>query len=61
MEEISKEDFITYEKVRMSGVTNMYHISAVMELSGLSREKVLQIMKEYSNLMKKYPDVRNNV
>lgn len=56
--EISKEDFEAYEKVRASGVTNMFAINTVQNLSGLSREKILAIMKQYGDLMKKYPDVR---
>ena len=56
--EISKEDFQAYEKVRASGVTNMFDVRKVEILSGLSREKILEIIKTYSDLMNKYPDVR---
>jgi len=58
MEEITKEEFASYEKVRVSGVTNMFAVNMVSEISGLSREKILAIMKGYEKLMKKYPGVR---
>ena len=56
--EITKEEFEAYEKVRSSGVTNMYAVNVVCDLSGLTREKVIAIMKQYGELDKKYPDVR---
>jgi len=58
MEQITKEDFQAYEDVRSSGVTNMFAVNVVERLSGLSRNKILAIMKNYGELMKKYPDVR---
>ena len=57
--EITKKEFQAYEDVRSSGVTNMYAVNVVEEISGLSREKIMAIMKQYSELMEKYPDVRN--
>lgn len=58
MTDITKQEFEAYEKVRVSGVTNMFDVRVVQALSGLSREKILAIMKNYEELMKKYPDVR---
>ena len=55
--EITKEDFEAYEKVRSSGVTNMFAVGTVSKLSGLSKEKVFAIMKEYSELSEKYLEV----
>lgn len=55
---ITKEDFKAYEAVRSSGVTNMFMVKTVCEISGLSREQVMYIIKHYGELMKKYPDVR---
>ena len=55
---ISKEEFQAYEDVRQSGVTNMFMVTNVQGLSGLSKEKIIAIMKGYSGLVKKYPDVR---
>lgn len=57
MEDISREDFQSYEDVRASGVTNMFMISVVEEHSGLSRDKIITIMKNYSDLERKYPGV----
>ena len=60
MDEISKEDFERYEQVRRSGVTNMFAVNVVEELSGLSRETIMTIIKNYEKLMIKYPGVREN-
>jgi len=57
---ITKEEFEAYEEVRSSGVTNMFAVNVVQSLSGLSREKILEIMKTYGELLKKYPDVRSS-
>ena len=45
--EIKKEDFESYEKVRLSGATNMFDINMVMQLSGLDRSAVMEIMNKY--------------
>lgn len=58
MTEITKEDFEAYECVRESGVTNMFAVSLVSDLSGLEKQKILDIMKNYDDLCEKYPDVR---
>jgi hypothetical protein len=55
---VTKEDFEAYEAVRTSGVTNMFAVNVVSDLSGLSREQILFIMKHYNNLCEQYPDVR---
>lgn len=57
--EITKEDFERYEEVRMGGRTNMFMISNVVALSGLDKDKVKEIIQQYSQLNKKYPDVRD--
>ena len=57
MTEMTKEDFLAYEAVRVSGVTNMWAVNTVMELSGLSKEQCLAIMKDYSALADKYLEV----
>ncbi len=54
MEDITKEDFEAYKDVQNSGVTNMFDISVVVELSGLERNQVLTIMKHYNDLTEKY-------
>ena len=47
---ITKEQFESYEAVRELGVTNMLAVNTVCELSGLTREQVFEIMKNYSAL-----------
>lgn len=53
-ENISKEQFKAYEAVRESGITNMFAVNVVEELSGLDRKTILEIMKNYSALRKQY-------
>ena len=55
--DITEEEFKSYEKVRVSGVTNMMMITNVSELSGLDREKVIAIIENYDKLSKEYPNV----
>lgn len=52
--EITKEEFERYEEVRVSGRTNMFMVSNVEDLSGLDKDKILFIMKNYTELSKKY-------
>lgn len=56
--EITKGQFESYENVRVSGVTNMWAVDLVMKLSGLNQEQCLHIMKNYSELAKKYKEVK---
>ena len=51
---ITKEEFLKYEDVRQSGITNMFDTRIVSYLTGLGREELLEIMKEYSTLKEKY-------
>lgn len=55
---ITKEDFERYEEVRTSGRTNMFMATMVSDLSGLPRDKVKEILQNYTELDKKYPGVR---
>ncbi len=55
---ITKKEFEDYETVRYSGVTNMFDTKTVSKLSGLDKDKILEIMKQYGSLIKKYPEVR---
>lgn len=52
--EITKNEFIRYEQVRKSGITNMFDIQTVMSFTWLSKEKVLFIMKNYKELYEKF-------
>ena len=60
-EEISKEDFEEYEKVRVGGKTNMFDVNMVCRLSKhkLYPDLVMGVMKKYGKLMEKFPGVRN--
>ena len=54
MGNITQEEFEAYEDVRESGVTNMFNTSVVSDYSGLSRDKIVSIMQNYSALRDKY-------
>lgn len=58
--EITEKEFKSYEDIRESGLTNMFNISAVIELSGdvLNKDKIKAIIENYDKLAKAYPDVR---
>ena len=60
MNDISQEQFQAYEDVRTSGATNMFDVPMVITLADglISKKEVLTIMDNYSELMKKYPQVR---
>lgn len=51
--EITNEEFWRYEKVRQSGLTNMFDIETVQKASGLSKGRVIEIMKNYNTLKKR--------
>ena len=51
---ITQDEFNAYEDVRESGVTNMFNVSVVSDYSGLSRDKIVTIMKNYNTLADKY-------
>ena len=52
-EEVTNGDFAMYRMVQRAGYTNMNHIRNVMELTGLSREKILYIRENYEELQKR--------
>ena len=56
MTEITKEQFEAYVDVQMSGVTNMWNVKLVGQLSGLKEEKIMTIMKSYGELKDKYDE-----
>ena len=51
-----EKKFKTYEAIRKSGLTNMFAVSVVCELSGgiLTRDDCLYIMKHYAELYEKH-------
>ena len=58
--EVSKEKFLAYKKVQFSGITNMFDIKKVQELSDflcnvpLTKNDCLYIMKNYGVLLAEY-------
>ena len=56
--EITEQQFQAYEDVRVSGVTNMFAVNVVSDLSGLERNEIIYIILHYEELCKKYPKVR---
>jgi len=52
--DISILDFMKYEDVRQSGVTNMFDVRNVTALTGLNKEEIMYIMQNYSELKDKY-------
>ena len=54
MENITKDKFESYVDVQMSGVTNMMDVKTVSELSGLERQEIITIMRNYNKLQEKY-------
>ena len=47
-------DFVKYLDCRDSGVTNMFDITTVKSITGLSKEQIIYIMKNFSELEEKY-------
>ena len=47
-------DFVRYLDCRDSGVTNMFDITTVKSITGLSKEQIIYIMENYSELEEKY-------
>ena len=56
MEEITKEQFEAYVDVQESGITNMFDVKTVGQLSGLEKEEIMSIMKNYGELKDKYDE-----
>ena len=53
---IDASDFINYVELQHEGIINMFDLKGVEELTGLNKEQILFIMKEYKNLEEKYKD-----
>ena len=54
MEKITQEQFEAYVDVQMSGVTNMFDVKTVSQLSGLEKKEIMTIMESYGELREKY-------
>ena len=50
----TKEEFAAYEDIRVSGVTNMFMATTVSELSGLDKETIFDIMKNYDKYKEEF-------
>ena len=48
--DITEQEFKAYVRVQESGVTNMLDVKLVSELSGLSEETIMEIIKNYGTL-----------
>ena len=51
---ISKEQFESYVRVQKSGVTNMFDVKNVTALTGLDKNKIMEIMSNYNEIEKFY-------
>ena len=56
MSPVTREEFESYVEVQESGVTNMFDVKTVGELSGLEKEEIMTIMKSYGELKEKYDE-----
>jgi len=52
--DISKQEFMAYEKCRESGLTNMFNVANVEIITGLNRNKIIAIMENYEQLNEEY-------
>ncbi len=51
---ITKEQFLEFEAVRLSGITDMGSVTVIEEFTGLSREQIYEILKFHDELKRKY-------
>ena len=56
MTEITQEQFEAYVDVQESGITNMFDVKTVGQLSGLEKEQIMTIMTNYGELKDKYDE-----
>ena len=56
MSPVTREEFESYVEVQESGVTNMFDVRTVSDLSGLEKEEIMTIMKSYGELKEKYDE-----
>ena len=56
-EDITKEEFQRYEKLRKSGKVNMFSCG-VQDLARIDKDTQLCIIENYGELCRKWPDVR---
>jgi hypothetical protein len=56
---ITKEKFKEYKFVQKSGITNMFDIKKVEEFSDLTREEIIEIMKNYGKYEEEFKKQRS--
>ena len=54
MDNITKDQFLAFERVRRSGICNMFDTSTIMEVTNLTSEEISEIRNNYSELADKY-------
>lgn len=47
---ITENEFQAYKNIQLSGVTNMFDLKTVSLMSGLCREKLIEIQQNYTQL-----------
>ena len=47
-------DFVKFLDCRDSGVTNMFDVTTVKSITGLSKEQIMYIIKNFDKLEEKY-------
>ena len=52
--DITKEQLQRYVEVQMTGITKMFNVKYVEYLTGLEREEIMAIMKNYRQLESMY-------
>ena len=55
--EITEHQFASYVTVQESGITNMWNVSLVTELTGLTKDQCIDIMKNYEKYSKRFASV----
>lgn len=58
---ITKDDFKRYITVQKSGLTNMFDVRNVMNMSGLEKEQIFDIMKNYAKYEKEFGVSMENI
>lgn len=51
---VTKDKFLTYVRVQKTGGINMMDVKRVIELSGLTKDEILDIMENYSTYENQY-------
>ncbi len=54
---ITKGEFESYNELRKEGLFNMFNVKAVCNYTGLEREQVFYIMKNYEKLENKFKEL----